>query len=164
MTHRFGADLSLLVRELVNVGWMEACAVVYTKRDEHTKVVECMLKGGHPASVFRYMRGLLGFSGEKPELQASFQSILLEHMGSLVSVDSENTAEFVLDYYVEERLHFMNALTNSPALQYNYLNALVRKKDILERKGTHVLAETHRRYLGLLCTYAPNEVLGYLRA
>jgi len=53
----------------------------------------------------------------------------------------------------------MNALSGSSAEQYAYLRALIERKDTLERKGTHVLAETHHRYLTLLCAYSPGEVL-----
>ena len=58
--------------------------------------------------------GLLGFDGEKPELQESFKTIVLDHLITLVSLSSELTSDFVLEYYVAERLEFMHALGNDP--------------------------------------------------
>jgi len=130
--------------------------------EEHALVVDSMLRSSETKHVFEYMRTLLGFYGEKPELQNSFSTVLMSHLESLVKVDSGMTADFVLDYYWKERLTFMNCLKNAPGIQYAYLSALIKQKETLERKGEQVLGETHAQYLTLLCEYAPKDVPKYL--
>jgi len=162
--HLDAYDGAALVSLMEQRGWWQSCAVVHQKAANHAAVVRCMLLSDDKTDVFKYTRGLLGFDGEKPELQEAFKEIVLTNMTALVSASKELTADLVLDYFIDDRLTFMNSLSGDPATQYAYLAALIKKRTILEMRKGQILSETHRQYLSLLCEYAPDEVLEYLRA
>lgn len=141
--------------EMLDIAHRTKCYTVarfiLEKLKRYDKIVECFVLSNNSHELFRYILEYKNCDERK-----IFQQIL-EHFKPLLAMNCERISKFVIEFYPICVAQFLDTISDSPELNYEFLQALITN-------GTVLLDQTeYDRYLCLLCEYNPGNVLEFLQ-
>ncbi|XP_078129993.1 vacuolar protein sorting-associated protein 8 homolog isoform X2 [Sander vitreus] len=147
-----------------NAKFYQICEFLYEKKHLYDRIIDCYLRDPlRKGEIFNYIHNLMSMPGYSPEEKQIVKDKGLQHIQELVTLDPSKSADLVVFHYAKEVQQIISELQDDQLL-FKFLNCLLEPREG-RHSGTNLPLERdlHELLLGLLCRFAPQQLLSFLQ-
>ncbi|TDH00911.1 hypothetical protein EPR50_G00174600 [Perca flavescens] len=147
-----------------NAKFYQICEFLYEKKHLYDRIIDCYLRDPlRKGEIFSYIHNLMSMPGYSTEEKQMVKDKGLQHIQELVTLDPSKSADLVVFHYAKEVQQIISELQDDQLL-FKFLNCLLEPREG-HHSGTNLPLERdlHELLLGLLCRFAPQQLLSFLQ-
>nr|XP_006819234.1 PREDICTED: vacuolar protein sorting-associated protein 8 homolog [Saccoglossus kowalevskii] len=152
-----------------NARFYRVCELLYDKRREYYKILDCYLKDAYRQNhAFSFVHAIMSETVYTQKEKDELQQQTLSHLEELVTIDSKATAQLVLTDLTLSIADIVTKLESQQVVLYEFLKGLFEYREntgsaIHIRDQTVIEPEVQEKYIELMCKYNISNVYHYIR-